>query len=388
MILGIDASNVRAGGGITHLSEVLRNVHPINFDFERVIVWGSTETLSKLCDRPWLAKVHVRILDGILPQRICWQQIALPKLLKQHNCDLLFSPGGSLPLHVSVRTVTMSRNLLPFEPEESGRYDAILMRLRFKLLNVVQRMSFQKADGLIFLTKYAKQTVCPLLNREPPRMTIVPHGISKRFFLPPRSQKPIGACTLTNEFNLLYVSIVDVYKHQWLVAKAVASLREKSYPVAIDFVGSSYPQAMRRFKNVVCELDSNTSFINYKGAIPYDELPEVYHRADAFVFASSCENMPNILLEAMASGLPIACSVRGSMPAVLGKAGVYFDPESLPQIINALSILLEDHDLRARLAQEAYDRAGEYSWHRCARETFSFLAEVASSPHICVIKER
>ena len=110
--------------------------------------------------------------------------------------------------------------------------------------------------------------------------------------------------------------------------------------------------------------------------MPYNELYKVYHQADAFVFASSCETFGQILLEAMASGLPIACSNRSAMPEVLGNAGIYFDPESPDQIADALTMLLKDHDLRAMLAQEAYDRAREYSWERCAKETFSFLAEV------------
>ena len=187
-----------------------------------------------------------------------------------------------------------------------------------------------------------------------------------------------------NPFRLLYVSILAVYKHQWHVVVAVAALRKKGFPVAIDFVGSFSPQAMCMFKDTVQRVDPEGSFINYKEFIPYNELPEVYQKADAFVFASSCENMPNILLEAMAAGLPIACSNRGPMPEVLGNAGVYFDPESPDQIADVLTMLLKDHSLRVRLAQEAYDRVGKYSWERCARETFSFLADVVEEwPERC-----
>ncbi|MBW2663067.1 MAG: glycosyltransferase family 4 protein [Deltaproteobacteria bacterium] len=376
MILGIDLSNIRAGGGVTHISEVLRYGRPVDFGFKQVVAWGSTNTLSSLCDQLWLGKAHAPILNRSLPWRIYWQQIILPKLLKQNQCNLIFSPGGTLPQHISVPTVTMSQNMLPFEPKEAARYKAVSMRARFKLLNIVQGMSFQRADGVVFLTEYAKKTVYAQLKKKPLQTAIVPHGISKDFFSPPRAQKPLDSYSLANPFRLLYVSIVDVYKHQWHVAEAVAVLRNKGFPVVIDFVGSSYPQAIRRFKNTVYELDTNGSFITYKDFIPYNELPKVYHQADAFAFASSCENMPNILLEAMAAGLPIACSNRGPMPEVLGNAGVYFDPEYPDQIVDALAMLLKDHGLRARLAQEAYNRAQEYSWERCADETFSFLAEV------------
>lgn len=62
------------------------------------------------------------------------------------------------------------------------------------------------------------------------------------------------------------------------------------------------------------------------------------------------------------------------MPEVLGDAGVYFDPERPAEISSAIRLLVESPQARATLAQGAFERAQQYSWERCARETFSFLA--------------
>lgn len=86
--------------------------------------------------------------------------------------------------------------------------------------------------------------------------------------------------------------------------------------------------------------------------------------------------MSNILLEAMAAGLPIACSNRGSMPEVLGDAGVYFDPEKPEDIVRALQELIDSPTLRTQKAKAAFERVKAYSWQRCASETFNFLAHV------------
>ena len=83
--------------------------------------------------------------------------------------------------------------------------------------------------------------------------------------------------------------------------------------------------------------------------------------------------MPNILLEAMASGLPIASSSRGPMPEVLGPAGTYFDPEKPDEITGSLRDLVNDHHLRDRFARMAYERAGNFAWSTCARDTLAFL---------------
>jgi glycosyltransferase involved in cell wall biosynthesis len=86
--------------------------------------------------------------------------------------------------------------------------------------------------------------------------------------------------------------------------------------------------------------------------------------------------LPNILLEAMASGLPIACSNRPPMPEVLGQAGVYFDPLRPQQIETALRDLFHNAELRRHHAVAAHERAEQFSWSACARDTFRFLGDV------------
>ena len=104
-----------------------------------------------------------------------------------------------------------------------------------------------------------------------------------------------------------------------------------------------------------------------------EKLPELLAESDLFIFASSCENMPNTLVEGMASGLPIACSDRGPMPEVLRDGGTYFDPTDPASIASAIEKLLVDTELRATFARRAAELSREYSWERCARETWAFL---------------
>ena len=93
-------------------------------------------------------------------------------------------------------------------------------------------------------------------------------------------------------------------------------------------------------------------------------------------FASNCENMLNILLETIASSLPIACSKKGLMPEVLGEDGMYFDHEQPPDITCAFGQLIESPLLRKELAQESYATTKQYSLQSCADETFGLLFAV------------
>jgi len=380
LILGIDASNIRAGGGVTHLSQLLTAAEPSEAKFEQIMVWSGASTLERLPDRSWLRKMHLPMLDKSLPWRIVWQQLLLPAALKDNHCAALFSPGGTAPARLSVPSIVMSQSMLPFEPNEYARYGLLSgMLWKLRLLRMAQMRSMRRADGLIFLTRYAQREMLRILGCDENRTAVIPHGIEERFFSQPKTSISVQDFTAARPFRLLYVSIVDMYKHQWQVARAVAKLRRNGLPITVEFIGPAYPPALQRLQDTLMAVDPQGAFLHYRGPVAFPELHKAYQGADAFVFASSCENLPNIVLEAMAAGLPIASSNRGPMPEVLGDLGIYFDPESVDEIAAALQSLYEQPGLRNTLAQSAYTKARDYSWRQCAKATFGFIADTIRS---------
>src|SRR5262245_38959628 len=114
MRLGIDASNIRGGGGTTHLVQLLRAADPAVSGFERVTVWAARATLDAIADRPWLSKESDPALESNYIARVLWQRDRLGQRLRESGCDLLFVPGGTFITDFRP-VVTMSRNMLPFE---------------------------------------------------------------------------------------------------------------------------------------------------------------------------------------------------------------------------------------------------------------------------------
>lgn len=361
---------------MTHLLELLSSAQPAEFGIGRVVVWGGQTILNALADRPWLDKRNPPALDKGLLQRSLWQRYCLSQLARDAGCDVLFVPGGSYAGNFHP-VVTMSRNMLPFEWRELKRYGFSLLTLKLLLLRLTQSRSYRNADGLIFLTEYARQTVLRITGALTAKTTAIPHGLNPRFTQTPKPQRDISDYDEENPYRVLYVSIIDQYKHQWNVVEAIAVLRQEGIPVVLDLVGPAYPRAVKRLNETLVRLKADETWINYHGAIPFNSLHLRYAQADLGLFASSCENMPNILLETMASGLPIACSSYGPMPEILGAGGVYFNPEQPADIALALRTLIKSPKLRRELAQLSYQSAQQYSWARCGMETFSFLATVA-----------
>jgi glycosyltransferase involved in cell wall biosynthesis len=375
MILGIDASNIRQGGGVTHLVELLRGVDPLVHGFSQVVVWSGASTLDRIEQRQWLCKVHDPLFESGLAYRLFWQKFKLKKLARQAGCDLLFVPGGSDASNFQP-LVTMSQNMLPFEWRELKRFGLSLMTVKLLLLRLTQSKTFRKADGVIFLTKYAHDGIQQVTGKLAGKTINIPHGINSNFFSSPRSQRDSAEFTMDQPCRLIYVSIIDAYKHQWQVVNAVGKLRESGIPVILDLIGPP-GAAIDRLEEAIKQVDPEKVFIKYHGAVEYDLLPTLYKSADIGIFASSCENMPNILLESMAAGLPIACSNMGPMPEILCEAGVYFNPEQPEEIATAIRDLIISSDLRKDLAKLSFQKAQLYSWDRCAMETFEFLAQIA-----------
>lgn len=379
MHLVIDASNIRQGGGVTHLSQLLAAAKPAEAGFHQVTVWACRETVAQLPTKPWLTKLSPAWTNAGSIRRIWGQQFQLRQEMSQRRCDALFSPGGTLPFIAPLPVVTMSQNMLPFEPEEAIRFGRFSwMRLKMWLLCQSQGRSFKNANGLIFLTQYAQERITAKLKNIKGMQAKISHGIEPRFAAQPKHQKPIHDYSLKHPFNFLYVSILMPYKHQIKVAEAVSMLRATGSPVKIKFVGSAWGNYGQEFRKTLRQLDPLEEFLIWSGEMHFSDLHNEYKKADAFVFASSCENLPNILIEAMTAGLPIACSKRGPMPEILGSAGIYFDPLQPQDIANAMRTLIQDEDLRTDLAAKAKLLSQEYSWQECAKETFEFIAAVVA----------
>jgi len=273
------------------------------------------------------------------------------------------------------KVVTISQNLLPFQLKELLRFGLSIQLFKLVAIYFLQKYSFSRSDGVIFLTNYAKDVVQKSVYN--PKFCIINHGVSDLFKNQIRVQLPICEYNDSNLFRIIYVSTIDCYKHQIPLISAVGKLIESGYPVALDLIGPINSRLLfKRMTNFIKYNISDSSKVIYHGEINYLDLPKFYQNSNLAVFSSTCENMPNILLEKMAAGLPIACSKYGPMPEILGDAGLYYDPEDSLDIEKTLKQYLNSSDLRSSKAHLGSDKIKNYSWSKCSNLTFNFLNSV------------
>ena len=375
MIIGIFAPNIRDGGGVTHLIELLSNACRYEHDFEKIVLWSTEKTLSKIDSKDWLVKKEVNMLAMNSFTSLFFQYFFLPRQALKESCDVLFFPGGSFNTRFKP-IVTMHRNLLPFEIEEIKRYGYSFLALKFHFLRLFQSASMKKADGVIFLTNYARNRVVNIIGNIKGKSPVVYHGIKDIFFLKPKRQLPIEEYSFTNPFKLINVSGFQPYKHQWIMAKAVSLLRKEGYPIECHFIGSGHKKSISRLEAVIEKEDKSKEFLKYHGSVSYKEIHEFYKSVNLLVCTSSVEAFGQTLTEGMAAGLPVACSQMSVLPEVLGDTGLYFNPLEEKSITACLKKFLDDAKLREYYSSLSYKRAKSFSWKQCANETFSLLKTV------------
>jgi glycosyltransferase involved in cell wall biosynthesis len=372
IIVGIDASRNRSGGAKAHIVGIFNEIEALPEMIKEVHVWSYQSLLDLLPNYNWLIKHSPIDLEKSLFHQLKWQYFRLPIEAKNNNINILLntSAGSICRFRPSV---TMSRDMLSYEKGEIERFGIGFSRLRLIVLRYVQNYSLKKSDGAIFLTEYASRVIqehCGTISN----FKIIPHGVSNAF----RVKSNMGNWEHNNlkPIQCIYVSNVDLYKHQWNVVKAISSLRQKGYNISITFVGGGKGKAQRLFEHEIRLGDPHNNFVIQKEFLAHSELPKLLIQSDIFIFASSCENMPNTLIEGMSCGLPIACSNRGPMPEVLKDGGVYFDPENYNSAVEAIQTIICDSQLRINIAKRAKELSTQYSWSKCAKETFEYLAEV------------
>lgn len=372
MKIVINAYSARLGGGQTYLKNLLSRL-PKGDDLAILVFAPATLALP---NEPRIRRISTRWPTTNPLSRAIWERFILPSFLRREQADVLFCPGGVVGTTVprGCKVVTMFRNMIPFDAQLVSRMPWGSQRFRNLLLRRVLLRSMKDANLTIFISEHARSLI-ECFAKIPNPVTI-PHGISEAFRPTGKSRaRPLHA---PEGRYLLYVSRFDIYKHHREVVKAFhalpGALKEDLFLVLIG--ESDMPEALS-VKQLISEYGLNEKIL-IMGAVPYEELPSWYAHSTAVLFASSCENCPNILLEAMAAGRPVISSDVMPMPEFGGDKLAYFSPFDPADITRALIKLLGNSEYSEQLGNAALIRSQHYDWAKTAQETWAKIADLVN----------
>ena len=164
-----------------------------------------------------------------------------------------------------------------------------------------------------------------------------------------------------------------------LIEGFVLAQARMSAPFTLLLAGRFFvPSYEQLVLNLLSTLDPDGTRVVLLGHVEHAASQELLEGATGFVFSSTCENCPTALIEALVAGSAIACSNVGVMPEIAGQAAIYFDPDDVASVADALARLMSEPDLRRDLRDRARARAVEFPDQRAVAEQTLRVLESAS----------
>ena len=373
LIIGIDCTRSSSGGAISHIKCILNNLDPEKFGIFKVHMWGFKELNNQVINKKWLTKHDVRRKNRNILIQILWQYFMLPVLSKKYSLDIIFNTDSGSVCRFKPN-ITLNQDLLSFEKGEKERFPFFsYMRLRLEILKILQVNTLKNSNLSIFLSSYSAKLIQSKTGKI--NKVIIPHGLDNDFFKVKKHNKHI---LVGGVINLLYISNISLYKHQWKVIEGISKLIERTgLKINLRLIGNLEQNSKYKFQKAIDLYDPNKLFVIRKPFQSRAEIMKEFLLADIFIFASSCETFGITLLEAMAIGLPIACSNRSSLPEIAGNTVEYFDPENPKTIDDAVYSLISNDKLRLEIAKKTKLRAKKFTWEKCSNMTWENIVTTA-----------
>jgi alpha-1,3-rhamnosyl/mannosyltransferase len=292
-------------------------------------------------------------------------QLLLPAALRRSRADIYHAPNYlGLLTRPGLRTIVTVHDLMAYLfPKRCPQAKAVRF---FPLFAFALRRSLVNADAIIAVSQRTADDVgrnFPMVSRK----VAVIHSALNPIFT--RTRSPHDLSEVLARFGvkgklILYVGRRDPNKNVVPLIRSVALLRQQGLDVELLLAGKKderYPEPEQTAR----ELGLN-EFFKAPGFVELPDLQALYQAASVMAFPSSYEGFGSPPLEAMASGTPVVCSDRASIPEVVGDAAVFIDPEDPASIAGGIRQVLIDDRLRARLIERGRARAQLFSWDAAA----------------------
>jgi glycosyltransferase involved in cell wall biosynthesis len=365
--IGVNALYLIPGGVggteiyLRHLLAALGEIDRVN----RYTVFTNRETGEDLPPRLPNFRAAVQPLRAAFrPARILWEQTALPAAAAG-RLDVMLNPGFTAPLVSPCPNVTVFHDLQhKRHPEYFRWFDLPFWRMF--LYGSAHRSKILLADS-----EATRDDLLRFYRLDGGKVRVVPLGVDPRFFEIGRER-----CGRTPEPFYLCASTLHPHKNLVPLIRAFAAFarRRPEFRLIITGVRGFHTAAV---ENIIADLGVKGT-VRLAGWLPREDLYALFRDAFAFVYPSTFEGFGLPVVEAMAAGVPAACSSVEPLASLAGAAALQFDPSSEEALLDALERLAEDDGLRRRLAAGGPVRAAGFSWTKTAEGTLAALRDAVA----------
>lgn len=251
-------------------------------------------------------------------------------------------------------------------------HDAIALKTRVNLIQRYNLSGIRRAAVVLCDSEAARRDFLHLCEYPPERVRVIYLGVNENFFKSPDGN-PKQRLGLSPGRTLLHVGHSKSYKNIPALLHVLSILtRSLRMDVQLLKVGGRFVPDQEKLARQLGVSDK----IVHLGIVPQERLPEVYRCADLLLYPSWDEGFGLPVLEAMASGIPVVASNRGSLPEIIGDAGLLVDPSDYEGMAKTVADVLEQQPLRGRLSEAGLKRARLFTWVKTAQQTLQVYRKV------------
>ena len=337
-------------------------------DCPRLTAFVSREGADAKLD--WLDGIDTQTVGVHSRNRFDWvrgEQQLLPGMARRAGVDLVHSLASTAPLRGSFRRITTVHDLIYLVHPEA-HFGVLALGMR-----AVVGLAVRRSQRLIAVSQSTANDLEDRLNVPAAKIDVVPNGVT------PAPARSPDVAPLRLEYALgdrkvvLAASAKRPHKNLARLLDALASMPPERRPVLLLPGYPTEHEGELRMQAARLGIETDVRFL---GWVDGDDLEGLYALSDGFVMPSLYEGFGLPVLEAMARGVPVACSDRSSLPEVAGDAALLFDPEDVRAIAQALDRLVNDRATAERLRAAGPARAAEFSWRRTAEATIAAYGRV------------
>jgi glycosyltransferase involved in cell wall biosynthesis len=348
------------GGMETHARELIPRLAEL--DGLRLTAFINREA-DAAAPGPWHEIEH-EVVPVWAKSRVQWvrgEQQLLPRLARQAGVDLVHSLASTAPLHGRFARVTTIHDL-NYRMVPDAHFGLLGLGMRILVPAAARRSRRIMVDAASTREDLATQ-----LGVSPGKVDVVPLATPTIPSTPPTPESELRErLGLGDRRVVLSPSAKRPHKNLPRLLRAVAAIDARRRPLLV-IPGYSTPHE-GELRGLARELAIEDD-LRLPAWVSTPDLEGLYALADAVVFPSLYEGFGLPVLEAMARGVPVACSRASSLPEVAGDAALLFDPEDVDAIRAATERLLGDGELRERLRAAGRERAARFTWEVTAAGT-------------------
>ncbi len=247
-------------------------------------------------------------------------------------------------------------------------------RMNHRLWQIKTWLAKQQTTRAMTVSKSSANDMVKFLKIPRHKIDVVTEGAGPEF--QPRASAEPGVVIrrehgIPDDAHVMtYVGGMNAHKNILSLLKAMPAIVARRPDLHLAIVGSTSGKGF--WDNVpelmafVAENPPLEKNVHFTGYLSDEALVDLFSATAALVFPSLWEGFGLPAVEAMSCGVPVLSSDRGSLPEVVGEAGLFYDPLDLQDITQTILRFFGDEELRRRLTEAALPRSREFSWARAA----------------------